>query len=242
MPYIRGIVLFRKKNTEIKVDERLSHIAFIMDGNGRWAKKRSLPRKAGHKQGALTFEKIVKACNNIGIKTVTVYAFSTENWKRPKDEVDAIISLLNSYIDRVNKDNDIRFIFLGDKSVLNDDLREKMINLEKSTSDCTNTLNIAFNYGGRAEIVNAFNQLAKEGKNSITEADISSHLYTCDSPDPDLIVRTANEIRISNFLLWQSAYSEFYFTDVLWPDFDEEELNKAITEFYKRKRNFGDVK
>lgn len=235
-------MLFRKKIEAPTVDDRLSHIAFIMDGNGRWAKKRSLPRKAGHKQGAVAFEKIVKACNDIGIKTVTVYAFSTENWKRPKDEVDAIITLLNSYIDRVSLKDDIRFVFLGDKSVLNDELREKMIKLENDTKNCANTLNIAFNYGGRAELVHAFNELIKDGKTEITEADIDAHLYTKDSCDPDLIVRTANEIRISNFLLWQCAYSEFYFTDVLWPDFDEKELYKAVEEFYKRKRNFGGIK
>ena len=235
-------MLFKKKTKEITVDERLSHIAFIMDGNGRWAKKRSLPRKAGHKQGAIAFENTVRECNKLGIKTVTVYAFSTENWKRPKDEVDAIISLLNSYIDRADKNDDIRFIFLGDKSVLNDELRTKMEKLEYDTRDCSNTLNIAFNYGGRAEIVHAFNELIKEGVTEVEEDDISAHLYTSESPDPDLIVRTANECRISNFLLWQCAYSEFYFTDTLWPDFDKEELYKAIESFYSRKRNFGGIK
>ena len=235
-------MLFKKKTKEITVDERLSHIAFIMDGNGRWAKKRSLPRKAGHKQGAVAFENTVRECNKLGIKTVTVYAFSTENWKRPKDEVDAIISLLNSYIDRADKNDDIRFIFLGDKSVLNDELRKKMEKLEYDTRDCSNTLNIAFNYGGRAEIVHAFNELIKEGVTEVEEDDISAHLYTSESPDPDLIVRTANECRISNFLLWQCAYSEFYFTDTLWPDFDKEELYKAIESFYSRKRNFGGIK
>ena len=235
-------MLFHKKSNEIKVDDRLSHIAFIMDGNGRWAKKRSLPRKAGHKQGAVAFENVVRECNKLGIKTVTVYAFSTENWKRPKEEIDAIIGLLNSYIDKVDKSKDIRFIFLGDKSVLDDDLRSKMESLERETLNCSNILNIAFNYGGRAEIVNAFNELIKEGKTEIDEDDISSHLYTRDSNDPDLIVRTANECRISNFLLWQCAYSEFYFTDTLWPDFDKKEIYKAIESFYSRKRNFGGIK
>ena len=236
-----GFMIFKKKAKEIKVDERLSHIAFIMDGNGRWAQKRSLPRKAGHKQGALAFENIVRECNKLGISTVTVYAFSTENWKRPKEEIDAIISLLSSYIDRADLKDDIRYVFLGDKCVLNDELRYKMEQLEKNTINCSNTLNIAFNYGGRAELVNAFNELIKEGKTSINEDDISSHLYTRDSNDPDLIVRTANECRISNFLLWQCAYSEFYFTDTLWPDFDRDELYKAIKKFYSRKRNFGGI-
>ena len=235
-------MLFNKKLNIPTVDNRLSHIAFIMDGNGRWAKKRSLPRKAGHKQGAVAFENVVRECNKLGIKTVTVYAFSTENWKRPKEEVDAIINLLNNYIDRVDLNDDIRFIFLGDKSVLNDELRSKIEKLEEDTKSRSNVLNIAFNYGGRAEIVHAFNELAKEGKESVTEDDISSHLYTKDSSDPDLIVRTANECRISNFLLWQCAYSEFYFTDVLWPDFDKNELYKAIESFYSRKRNFGGIK
>ncbi len=231
----------KKKQKEILIDERLSHIAFIMDGNGRWAKARSLPRKMGHKQGAIAFEKIVKECSRLGIKTVTVYAFSTENWKRPKEEVDAIMELLGSYIERAEEEKGTKYVFLGDKSVLSNELREKMERLEKSSSDSEYTLNIAFNYGGRAELVNAFNELVGEGRTEITEDDISSHLYTRASNDPDLIVRTANEYRISNFLLWQCAYAELYFTDVLWPDFDEKELQKAIKSFYSRKRNFGGV-
>ena len=235
--------MFLKKNKkEIFADENLKHIAFIMDGNGRWATKRALPRKLGHRQGALAFEKIVRECNRIGIKTVTVYAFSTENWKRPKDEVDAIMELLSSYIERAQKEKDIKFIFLGDKSVLDSDLKQRMEELEISTADKPNTLNIAFNYGGRAEIVHAFNEILKEGKTSVEESDIDKHLYTKASPDPDLIIRTANECRISNFLLWQCAYSEFYFTKTLWPDFDEKELQKAIQSFYSRKRNFGGIK
>ena len=231
----------KKKQKEILIDERLSHIAFIMDGNGRWAKARSLPRKMGHKQGAIAFEKIVKECSRLGIKTVTVYAFSTENWKRPKEEVDAIMELLGSYIERAEEEKGTKYVFLGDKSVLSNELREKMERLEKSSSDSEYTLNIAFNYGGRAELVNAFNELVGEGRTEITEDDISSHLYTRASNDPDLIVRTANEYRISNFLLWQCAYAELYLTDVLWPDFDEKELQKAIKSFYSRKRNFGGV-
>lgn len=231
----------KKKQEDIYIDEKLSHIAFIMDGNGRWAKARSLPRKAGHKQGAIAFEKVVKECSRLGIKTMTVYAFSTENWRRPKEEVDAIMQLLESYIDRAYEEKRTKYVFLGDKSVLNDNLREKMQKLEQDSNECEYTLNIAFNYGGRAELVNAFNELAKEGKANITDEDIASHLYTKNSPDPDLIVRTANECRISNFLLWQCAYSELYFTDVLWPDFDEKELHKAIKSFYNRKRNFGGV-
>lgn len=232
-------MLFKKK--DITVDSRLSHIAFIMDGNGRWAKKRGMPRKLGHRQGAIAFEKIVKECERVGIKTVTVYAFSTENRQRPKEEIDAIINLLSVYIDKAEKEKNIRFIFLGDKSILDKNLSERMTRLEENTANRPLTLNIAFNYGGRDEIVRACNELICNGKKDITEEDISSHLYTNKSPDPDLIVRTAGEYRLSNFLLWQCAYSEFYFTETLWPDFDEKELHKAIEDFYKRKRNFGKV-
>ena len=231
-------MLFKEKR-DFTVDSRLKHIAFIMDGNGRWAKKRGLPRKIGHKFGAQAFEDTVRNCHKLGIKTVTVYAFSTENWSRPKDEVDAIINLMEKYLDEAKKYKDIKIVFLGDKSALTDNLKNRIIELENETSHFDNTLNIAFNYGGRAEIVNACNQLIKEGKTEVTEDDIASHLYTKNSPDPDLIVRTANEERLSNFLLWQSAYSEFYVTKTLWPDFDMKELQKAIKSFYQRNRKFG---
>lgn len=231
--------MFFKKKREFKVDDRLKHIAFIMDGNGRWAKSRSLPRTAGHKAGAKAFEDTVKNCHELGIKIVTVYAFSTENWNRPKSEVDAIMELLNSYIERGKEQKNIRYVFIGDKSVLSDELRQKMISLEDSTKQYDNILNIAFNYGGRAEIVQACNILLKEGKSVIQEKDISNNIYTSHCVDPDLIVRTANEQRISNFLLWQCAYSELYFTSALWPDFDKKELIKAVDSFYKRKRRFG---
>lgn len=231
-------MLFNREK-DIKVDSRLSHIAFIMDGNGRWAKKRGLPRKVGHKFGAEAFENTIKNCHKLGIKTVTVYAFSTENWSRPKDEVDAIIGLMERYIEEAKKYEGIRVIFLGDKDVLPDDLKNKIIELENRTINFDNTLNIAFNYGGRAEIVHACNELIKEGKTEIKEQDICEHLYTKESPDPDLIVRTANEFRLSNFLLWQCAYSELYISKALWPDFDMKELKKAIKSFYKRNRKFG---
>lgn len=231
--------MFFSKNKDFKVDDRLKHIAFIMDGNGRWAKARSLPRNVGHKYGAKAFENTVKNCHEIGIKIVTVYAFSTENWSRPEKEIKAIMELLDDYIERAHEQKDIRYVFIGDKSVLSVDLREKMIKLEESTKNYDNILNIAFNYGGRAEIVSACNALISEGKTAITEDDISSHLFTSHCIDPDLIVRTANEERISNFLLWQCAYSEFYFTEVLWPEFDKKELIKAVKSFYKRKRRYG---
>lgn len=231
-----------KIKNNIQIDSRLSHIAFIMDGNGRWAKKRGLPRKVGHKYGAETFEKTVNNCFNLGIKTVTVYAFSTENWTRPKDEVDAILDLLKKYIEKTKEYENIRVIFLGDKNIFDDDIKNSMLEVENRTKNCENTLNIAINYGGRAEIVKACNDLINQGKTNVTEKDISEHLYTSASKDPDLIVRTANEFRISNFLLWQCAYSELYITDVLWPDFNKKELLKAIDSFYKRDRKFGGLK
>ncbi len=232
----------QKKKNEIVVDSRLSHIAFIMDGNGRWAKKRGLPRKVGHKFGAEAFEKTVENCFSLGIKTVTVYAFSTENWSRPQDEVNAILALLESYIEKTKSYKDIRIVFLGDKNVFSESLKNKMLDVENTTKDNQKTLNIAINYGGRAEIVHACNTLIKKGKTSITEKDIQEHLYTSASSDPDLIVRTANEFRISNFLLWQCAYSEIYVTEALWPDFNKKELLKAIKDFYSRERKFGGIK
>lgn len=222
----------------------LHHIAFILDGNGRWAKKRSLPREAGHPQGAANLRRIVRYCGDIGIDTVTVYAFSTENWKRPEKEVSAIMKLLDSYIsDAVteNDENNVRYIFLGDKKGLGEELEKRCLDLERLTENNRLTLNIALNYGGRDEIVHAVNTLISEGKTHLTEDDISSALYTRLSKDPDLIVRTAGELRISNFLLWQGAYSEFYFTDVLWPDFNSRCVDDAVIEFSKRKRRFGGV-
>jgi len=233
-------MLFKKKE-DVKVDSRLKHIAFIMDGNGRWAKNRGLPRKVGHKFGAQAFENTVRNCHSLGIKTVTVYAFSTENWSRPKDEIEAIIGLMEKYIEEAKKYDDIKIVFLGDKEVLPEKLKNSIIDLENRTCNFENTLNIAFNYGGRAEIVHACNELIKKGKSEVTEKDISEHLYTSLSPDPDLIVRTANEFRISNFLLWQCAYSEFYISKALWPDFNMKELQKAIKSFYGRNRRFGGI-
>ena len=228
-----------KNNKIVQVDDKLKHIAFIMDGNGRWAKKRLLPRFVGHKFGAEAFEKIVKACFDLGIKTVTTYAFSTENWSRPKEEVDAIMQLLCNYNEKVIKDGRISIRYVGDKTNLPADLVGIMAEGEEKTKGKDFLLNIAFNYGGRNEIVYACNKLIEQGKTNITEKDINDNLYTKGSTDPDLIIRTANEYRLSNFLLWQCAYSEFYFTDVLWPDFNKKELDKAIKNFYGRKRRFG---
>lgn len=222
----------------------LRHIAFIMDGNGRWATKRGLPREAGHGVGAKAFKNIVTMCRDFGLKFVTVYAFSTENWKRPEREVREIMHLLDNYIKEAedeNEKNKTRFIFIGDKERLGEDLKQKCEYLEEFTKDNPIILNVALNYGGRDEIVRAAKALIAEGKTDITEDDISEHLFTKLSPDPDLIVRTGGEMRLSNFLMWQSAYSEFYFTDCLWPDFDEAELRRAILAYAGRHRRYGGV-
>ncbi len=218
----------------------LKHIAFIMDGNGRWAKMRGKLREFGHTEGARTFERVVEYCGDIGLKYVTVYAFSTENWKRPKAEVEKIMALLDKYLDKLMSDKrDLRVRFIGDRSPLSEKLIKKIEKAEEITANRTLTVNIALNYGGRAEISAAVNKLIREGKTEITEDDISGAIYTAECPDPDLIVRTAGEQRLSNFLLWQGAYSEFYFTDTLWPDFGEAEVDAAINAYYKRTRRFG---
>lgn len=229
---------------KIKVDDALSHIAFIMDGNGRWATKRMMPRTFGHKHGAENFKKIVEYCGDIGIKTVTVYAFSTENWGRPKTEVDTIMALLDEYVDTCEREmdeRDLRYKFIGDMSVLTPALQEKIARVEELSKNKTLLLNVALNYGARAEIVNAFNTLLKEGKTAVTEADVSDALYTSHCSDPDMIVRTGGDIRLSNFLLWQAQYSELYFTDVLWPDLSTDDVDSIIEEFYKRKRRYGKI-
>ena len=221
----------------------LRHIAFIMDGNGRWATRQNLPREAGHRAGADNLKSIVRLCGDIGIHAVTVYAFSTENWKRPALEVNAIMQLLDRFIAEAkasNDENGIRYVFLGDKSGLKPALAAKCTELEQLTKDNRSLLNIALNYGGRAELVHACRQLAERG-GDITEADLSAALYTGHCADPDLIVRTAGEYRLSNFLLWQAAYAELYFTDVLWPDFHFADLRAAVEEFSHRKRRYGGV-
>ena len=236
---------FWKKASPIEdFSDRVQHIAFIMDGNGRWAKRRSLPRKAGHAQGAETFRRIVTYCHKLGIRTVTVYAFSTENWSRPQDEVDSIMQLLERFMDEELRDadtRDMRVVFLGDKAALTPAQREKAEEIERRTKDKGYCLNIALNYGGRDELVHAFNELISKDIKAVTEEDISSSLYTKESPELDLIVRTGGDMRISNFLLWQAAYAELYFTDVLWPDFTEDDVDRAIEVFNGRKRRFGGV-
>lgn len=229
---------------KIQVDERLQHVAFIMDGNGRWAKKRGMPREYGHTVGVKKFEHVVRYCGDIGIRAVTVYAFSTENWKRPQHEVQAIMGLFNEYLDRAQKmadENQTQVVFLGDQSIFLQNIRERMEMVEQNTAHYPRILNIAINYGGRDEIVHAVNTLIAQGKTEITEDDITANLYTAHCPPPDLIVRTGAEQRLSNFLLWQAAYAEFYFCDTLWPDMDETAVDAAVEAFYARKRRFGGV-
>ncbi len=230
------------------------HIAIIMDGNGRWAKQRGMKRTEGHKRGAEVFRNICQYCSDIGIKYVTFYAFSTENWKRSKMEVTAIMNLLRKYLDEMQQraaENDeagysIRFI--GSREGMPKDIVKMMDVVEKRTSDKTRTyINVAVNYGGRAEITTAVRDIArgvKEGRISIDDINedmISAGLYTAGQPDPDLIIRPSGEYRLSNYLLWQSAYSEIYIDDVLWPDYGPADLDRAIEEYAKRNRRFGGV-
>ena len=216
-----------------------------MDGNGRWAKKRGLPRTAGHKIGAETFRDIAAYCRELGVEYLTVYAFSTENWKRPKDEVDTIMGLLEQYlqeaIDTMEKDQ-IRLRILGDATALSPKL-QRMIE-QANTVSSRNTgfqANICLNYGGRAEILQAARLCAENGE-AWTEENFEKYLWSHDIPDPELIIRPSGELRLSNFLLWQCAYSEFYFCDTLWPDFDRKELDKAIIDYQRRDRRFGGIK
>lgn len=232
---------------EILVPE---HIGVIMDGNGRWAKKRLLPRKFGHREGAKTFKKIALAGKEMGVKYMTFYAFSTENWKRPKDEVDAIMKLFEDYLDDVSsfeKEN-IRLIFIGDRSRLSQNLRDKMKYAEEISRDFDSmTVILAVNYGGQSEICKSVKEIAKMIKNDELDIDdideklIEDNLYTRDIPPVDLIIRPSGEMRLSNFLIWQSAYAEYYFTDILWPDFKEKDLADAIKAFSDRSRRFGGI-
>ncbi len=227
------------------------HLGIIMDGNGRWAKKRGLPRPAGHTAGAAVFKTIVRYCSSIGIQYLTIYAFSTENWKRPPDEVGALIKLFKQYLDDALRNflnENIRVRFIGDTTAFPNDLRKLIFETEKVSENKTGmVLNIALNYGGRAEITRAVKSLAqdvKDGKlapEQISEASIEERLYTAGQPDPDLIIRPSGENRVSNFLLWQSAYSEYIIMDILWPDFKPKDLDQALREYAHRNRRFGGV-
>ena len=233
-----------KKKQVVQVDENFRHIAFIMDGNGRWAKKRGMPREFGHKAGSATFKKICMYCCDIGFSAVTVYAFSTENWKRPQREVDAIMGILDDYLEELKRDYEQyhnRFKFIGDLSVMTPALREKIAFVETLNTQYDQVLNIALNYGGRQEITHAYETLMTQGKTHVTEDDISAALYTSHCGDPDMIVRTGGDLRISNFLLWQSAYAELYFCDKLWPDLTTDDVDEIVRDFYSRKRRFGGV-
>ena len=241
---------FLKKHKQAWESERLPrHIAIVMDGNGRWAAKRSLPRTAGHAVGAETFRRVATYCKNIGIEYLTVYAFSTENWKRTADEIEAIMGLLEKYLyeslEKMEKDR-VKMKFLGDTSVLSPKLRELIAETEDVSKKYDGVqVNVCLNYGSRDEILRAVERYAAEHQNRdepLTEEVFSKYLYTADIPDPDLVIRPSGEYRLSNFLLWQSAYSEYYFTDCLWPDFSERELDKAIVAYQSRERRFGGVK
>lgn len=224
-----------------------AHIAIIMDGNGRWAQKRALPRIAGHRTGAESLKSCVKACAEFGVKYLTVYAFSTENWRRPKEEVSFLMNLLSQTIDREIEEldkNKVRLRFLGRINELSQELQDKIDwAMKKTEKNKGLNLSVMLNYGGRAEIVDAVNEIVgRDGATKVREQDISAALYTKELPDPDLLVRTASEMRISNFLLWQIAYSELYVTDVLWPDFRREQLAEAIQAFGSRVRKYGKTK
>jgi len=225
---------------ELKIPK---HIAFIMDGNGRWAKKRALPRKAGHKAGVKALQKVIEACNKKGVQMCSFYAFSTENWKRPQDEIDAIFALVERFVaEELDKYAGVgyRVMFMGDLSVLPESTQNAIKTImEKSKGNDGMIVNVALNYGGRQEIVNAVNTILQSGLNKVDEQMISDCIYTAGLPDPDIIVRTSGEERLSNFMLWQSAYSELLFIDDFWPDVDESTIDYIISEYSKRHRRFG---
>lgn len=226
-----------------------AHIAIFMDGNGRWASKRGLPRSAGHREGANTLKRIVKISDEIGIKYLTVYAFSTENWTRPKEEVDALMSLLLEFLKNADKElagKNIRIKVIGESEGLTGEIKREITRVTEKTMNNTGlTLVIALNYGSRAEITSAAARIARDVKrgsinpNEINEKMLSDYLYTAGTPDPDLVIRPSGENRLSNFLLWQSSYSEFWYSNILWPDFSRKNLLEAIEEFQKRNRRFG---
>ena len=225
-----------------EADGRLKSVGIIMDGNGRWAKARGLARGEGHKAGAKVISEVIEALNDLGVEHVTLYAFSTENWKRPKEEVDGIMKLIYAYLHKmkeIKEEYDMSIRFIGDKSALPSRLRKKCIEVEEMSANHSRCVNIALNYGGRDEIVRAANAAIADGHTELTEEILSRYLYTAGTPDPELIIRTGGEMRLSNFLLWQSAYSELYVTDTLWPDFDREDIERAFRSFSSRKRRFG---
>ena len=233
-----------EESKKIVREKGIRHIAFIMDGNGRWAKSRGKMRSFGHKAGAETFRRVLDYLYRLDVPCVTVYAFSTENWKRSPEEIGALMRIFFAQMRTAKKDLDeheSRLVFLGDKSAFKPSMVKKMNELEEYSKDHPRIVNIAMNYGSRAEILRAVNELLEKGGKSVTEEEFSSLLYTALSPDPDMIVRTAGEERLSNFLLWQAAYSELIFTDTLWPDMDEKEIDRILVEYAHRVRRFGGV-
>ncbi len=241
----------KKVNNEIDLERLPQHIGFIMDGNGRWAKKRGLPRSAGHKAGAESLKKIITEANKLGVKYATVYAFSTENWSRPQAEVDYLMSLLMDYLINAEKTlagENVVVRAIGSRKELSEEMCRQIEKTENFTKDNTGiVMNIALNYGGREELVTATKAICEQVKNGekdiedICADDINNHLYTANQPDVDLMIRTSGEQRISNFMLWQLSYAEMWFTDKLWPDFKPEDLHRAIIDFQNRGRRFGGV-
>ena len=248
-------MFFKKKSkaasSELDMDNIPKHIGVIMDGNGRWAKRRGLPRRAGHKAGADNLERICDYCNSLGVKALTVYAFSTENWNRPKDEVDALMELLYNYLLTVEekfKNRNMKLKISGDTEALSEKIQKAIVHAEEVTSGGDGmVLNIALNYGGRAEIVRAAKCAAEAAVNgSISPCDIDEEylggfMYTSDLPEVDLIIRPSGEKRLSNFLLWQAAYAEFWYSDICWPDFSNNDMKQAILDYQNRDRRFGGV-
>jgi undecaprenyl diphosphate synthase len=224
-----------------------THVAIIMDGNGRWARKRGLPRLAGHRAGVENLRRVIEACVEFGIKYLTIFAFSTENWERPLEEVRGLINILEEVIDRELNElhkNGVQLRHLGHLEKLKPELQEKVLDaIEMTRNNNRLILNVAWNYGGRDEIVCAFRQIMEDGVSpeEVTEGLVSQYLFTSGCPDPDLIIRTSGELRVSNFLLWQGAYSEWYLTEILWPDFGREELLEALHEYARRERRFGRI-
>ena len=241
-----------KIKNEVDLSRLPTHIAFVMDGNGRWAKKRMLTRNMGHNEGAKVLKKMVRVCGDLGVKNLTFYAFSTENWSRPQEEVDTLMGLLMDFLvnyEREMEGEDIRIRVIGDVKALSKELQDQVDLVQEATKDNKALeVNIAINYGSQDEIIEAVKVLAKKAKAGEIDPDtidaklFETQLYTKGTPNPDLFIRTSGECRMSNFLLWQSAYAELYFTPVLWPDFSEEELLKAIVDFQHRDRRFGAVK
>lgn len=244
----RSVAPARAQVAVAPVKHGVRHLAIIMDGNGRWAKQRNLPRLAGHKAGTDNLHRILRACKDQGIKVVTLYAFSTENWSRPQDEVSGLMKILETSIEKELGDlhrEGVQIRHIGRSERIPSGLYQKIQKaIEYTRGNNELILNVAMNYGGRAEIVDAVKRMIEDGldPNQVDEKTMARYLYTCDLPDPDLIIRTSGEYRVSNFLIWQGAYAEYYITDVFWPDFDERELQKALDHFSRRERRYGGVK